>query len=141
MPPRSGSALRPAGLVLNLCYVVAGRRLVAGGDRECAFIIGLGKAAEIMKGKLDWMAMRRFVGVVPGSRSADQRSRGLDPERLPGASGGQYHSRSFENCEAAGLLILLTRQGRGNAGSACMTVNSSPATSRRPWVSLMNKPE
>ena len=99
------------------------------GTENVPFIIGLGKAAEIMKGELD------RDGHAGARRRRDRLEERLTSEikgvTLNGSrehrAGNIVHA-SFENCEAAGLLILLDEAGvQCSAGSACMTGKQQPS--------------
>ncbi|MDP7657246.1 MAG: aminotransferase class V-fold PLP-dependent enzyme, partial [Roseibacillus sp.] len=103
-----------------------GRR---SGTENVPFIIGLGKAAEIMKAELE------RDGHADVRRRRDRFEQRLMSEiegvTLNGSrehrAGNIVHA-SFENCEAAGLLILLDEAGvQCSAGSACMTGKQQPS--------------
>ena len=104
----------------------AGRR---SGTENVASIVGLGKAAEIMKQCLDKdnhadvAALRdhlekRLLAELEGvhvNGSLDHRT--VNTSHV-----------SFDGCEAAGLLILLDEYGvQCSAGSACMTGKQQPS--------------
>jgi len=104
----------------------AGRR---SGTENVASIVGLGKAAEIMKKRLDEDA---HEGVA---KMRDHLESRLTAE-LEGVivNGSILHRTantshvSFDGCEAAGLLILLDEYGvQCSAGSACMTGKQKPS--------------
>ncbi len=104
----------------------AGRR---SGTENVASIVGLGKAAEIMKQRLDAdghadvksmrdhleiRLLREIEGVYVNG-SLDHRT--VNTSHV-----------SFDQCEAAGLLILLDEYGvQCSAGSACMTGKQKPS--------------
>ncbi len=103
-----------------------GRR---SGTENVAFIIGLGKAAELMKGELE------RGGHADIKRRRDRLEKRITSE-IEGVivNGSREHRApnimhaSFENCEAAGLLILLDEAGvQCSAGSACMTGKQQPS--------------
>ncbi len=104
----------------------AGRR---SGTENVASIVGLGKAAELMK-----------AGLEKDGHAELKRRRDRFEERLVNEiegvtlNGSRDHRAanivhaSFENCEAAGLLILLDEAGvQCSAGSACMTGKQQPS--------------
>ena len=103
-----------------------GRR---SGTENVPFIIGLGKAAEIMKAELD---RDGHAGVRRRRDRLEERLTGeIEGVTLNGSrehrAGNIVHA-SFENCEAAGLLILLDEAGvQCSAGSACMTGKQQPS--------------
>ncbi|NNC87154.1 MAG: aminotransferase class V-fold PLP-dependent enzyme [Akkermansiaceae bacterium] len=103
-----------------------GRR---SGTENVASIVGLGKAAEIMK-----------AGLEKDGHAEVKRLRDRFEERLVAGiegmtlNGSRRHRAvnivhaSFEGCEAAGLLILLDEAGvQCSAGSACMTGRQQPS--------------
>lgn len=103
-----------------------GRR---SGTENVAGIVGLGKAAELMKRCLDAdshagvAALRnhleaRLLTEVGGvTRNGSEKHRTANTSHL-----------SFSGCEAAGLLILLDEYGvQCSAGSACMTGKQQPS--------------
>lgn len=103
-----------------------GRR---SGTENVPFIIGLGKAAELMRGELE------RDGHADVRRRRDRLEERLTAE-IEGVvlNGSRAHRApnivhaSFENCEAAGLLILLDEAGvQCSAGSACMTGKQHPS--------------
>lgn len=104
-----------------------GRR---SGTENVAGIVGMGKAAEMARERLDHDRDGRatgslrdafeagVVGMVPGVTV-----NGDLIHRLPNTA-----HLSFEGCEAAGLLILLDEMGVAcSAGSACMTGRQQPS--------------
>lgn len=104
----------------------AGRR---SGTENVASIVGLGKAAELMKKRLD------EDGHAAVAAHRDHFEHRLASE-LDGVcvNGSREHRTantshlSFEGCEAAGLLILLDEYGvQCSAGSACMTGKQRPS--------------
>lgn len=103
-----------------------GRR---SGTENVASIVGLGKAAEIMKRKLD---ADGHSGV--GELRDHFESRMLAELEGVRVNGSTKHRTvntshiSFDGCEAAGLLILLDEYGvQCSAGSACMTGKQQPS--------------
>ncbi|MGJ8678143.1 MAG: cysteine desulfurase family protein [Akkermansiaceae bacterium] len=103
-----------------------GRR---SGTENVASIIGLGKAAEIMKQKLDTNAQSEIAALrdhFEKTLLAD-----LDGVRINGSLAHRTANTShlsFDGCEAAGLLILLDEYGiQCSAGSACMTGKQQPS--------------
>ena len=99
------------------------------GTENVPFIIGLGKAAEIMKGELD---RDGHAGV----RQRRDRFENRLVSEIEGVTlnGSREHRAaniihaSFGHCEAAGLLILLDEAGvQCSAGSACMTGKQQPS--------------
>lgn len=103
-----------------------GRR---SGTENVPYIVGLGKAAEIAKNALESGEMQA-VG-----RLRDELERRLTSE-IDGAIGNAQNAPrvptcahlSFENCEGAGLLILLDEAGvQVSTGSACMTGKQQPS--------------
>lgn len=104
----------------------AGRR---SGTENVPYIIGLGKAAEIMKAALE------TDGHAEVKRRRDRFEERLVAETEGVTLNGSREHRagniihaSFENCEAAGLLILLDEAGvQCSAGSACMTGKQQPS--------------
>lgn len=103
----------------------SGRR---SGTENTAGIVGLGKAAELARQRLESGSqavkeMRdafeaRLLETVTGCEI-----NGDPANRLPGTS-----HISFERCEAAGLLILLDDMNIAcSAGSACMTGKQQPS--------------
>lgn len=103
-----------------------GRR---SGTENVASIVGLGKAAELMKQRLD---------ADNHAEVAKMRDyfEGRVLEEIEGVCvNGSLEYRtantshlSFQNCEAAGLLILLDEYGvQCSSGSACMTGKQQPS--------------
>ena len=99
------------------------------GTENVASIVALGKAAEIMRaglekdGHADLMRRR--------DRFEELLLQNIDGVMLNGSRNHRavniVHA-SFENCEAAGLLILLDEAGvQCSAGSACMTGKQQPS--------------
>jgi cysteine desulfurase len=104
----------------------SGRR---SGTENVASIVGLGKAAEIMKQRLDANAN---AGVAELRDHLEKRLQTeLDGVRVNGALDHRTANTShlsFDGCEAAGLLILLDEYGvQCSAGSACMTGKQQPS--------------
>jgi len=103
-----------------------GRR---SGTENVAGIVGLGKAAELMKQLLD---ADGHAGVA-SLRDYFENSllSELDSVRVNGSLEHRTANTShlsFEGCEAAGLLILLDEYGvQCSAGSACMTGKQQPS--------------
>jgi len=103
-----------------------GRR---SGTENVAGIVAIGKAAEIMKQRLD---ADQHVGIAD---LRDQMEQSLLSEiediRINGALDQRTANTShisFDGCEAAGLLILLDEYGvQCSAGSACMTGKQQPS--------------
>lgn len=103
-----------------------GRR---SGTENVAGIVGLGKAAEIMKQRLD---ADGHAGVAKLRDHFEQRLLAeLEGVRVNGSLEHRTANTShlsFEDCEAAGLLILLDEYGvQCSAGSACMTGKQQPS--------------
>ncbi|MCP5534653.1 MAG: aminotransferase class V-fold PLP-dependent enzyme [Akkermansiaceae bacterium] len=103
-----------------------GRR---SGTENVASIVGLGKAAELMKNRLDTDA---HAGVAALRDHFESRLLSeLDGVRVNGSTEHRTANTShlsFEGCEAAGLLILLDEYGvQCSAGSACMTGKQQPS--------------
>lgn len=103
-----------------------GRR---SGTENVASIVGLGKAAEIMKKRLD---VDEHAGVKKLRDHFEQRILSeIEGVKINGSldhrTANTCHA-SFEGCEAAGLLILLDEYGvQCSAGSACMTGKQQPS--------------
>lgn len=104
----------------------AGRR---SGTENVASIVGMGKAAELMKIRLD---ADQHAGLAALRNHFEARLLAeLDGVRINGSL--EYRTvntshLSFESCEAAGLLILLDEYGvQCSAGSACMTGKQQPS--------------
>ncbi|MEI7927033.1 MAG: aminotransferase class V-fold PLP-dependent enzyme, partial [Verrucomicrobiales bacterium] len=96
------------------------------GTENTAAIVGLGKAAELSTARGGMASVRDLrdgfesivLARIPGSEANGDPS-----HRLPNTS-----HLSFEQCEAAGLLILLDDLGIAcSAGSACMTGKQQPS--------------
>ena len=99
------------------------------GTENVPYIVGMGKAAELMRRSLEkdghgeMVKLRdefeaRLVNEVSGVTLNGSREH---------RSGNIIHA-SFEGCEAAGLLILLDEAGvQCSAGSACMTGKQQPS--------------
>ncbi|MGB1874891.1 MAG: cysteine desulfurase family protein [Akkermansiaceae bacterium] len=103
-----------------------GRR---SGTENVAGIVALGKAAELMKQRLD---ADEHAGVAALRDHLEQRLLAeLDDIEVNGSR--EYRTAntshiSFGGCEAAGLLILLDEYGvQCSAGSACMTGKQQPS--------------
>ncbi|MFK7910317.1 MAG: cysteine desulfurase family protein [Akkermansiaceae bacterium] len=103
-----------------------GRR---SGTENVASIVGLGKAAELMKMRLD---ADNHAGIAELRDYLESRLQ----NEVDGAqrNGSEIHRTantshvSFQSCEAAGLLILLDEYGvQCSAGSACMTGKQQPS--------------
>lgn len=122
-------------------YVRSGMRfepLLRGGGQEqgrrsgtenVASIVGLGKAAELMKARLD---ADRHAGVAELRDHLESRLLSeLDGVTRNGSAEHRTANTShlsFDGCEAAGLLILLDEYGvECSAGSACMTGKQQPS--------------
>ena len=104
----------------------AGRR---SGTENVAGIVGLGKAAELMKLRLDTDSH-----AVVASLRDHLEKRVLSEVDGVTVNGSIEHRTantshlSFGHCEAAGLLILLDEYGvQCSAGSACMTGKQQPS--------------
>jgi cysteine desulfurase len=103
-----------------------GRR---SGTENVASIVGLGKAAEIMRGGLErdgHAGLRKLR-----DRLEERLVQSVEGVTLNGSREHRavniVHA-SFEGCEAAGLLILLDEAGvQCSAGSACMTGKQQPS--------------
>jgi len=103
-----------------------GRR---SGTENVASIIGLGKAAEIMRLRLE---RDEHAGVAELRDHFEARvTAELDGVCINGSLEHRTANTShvsFEGCEAAGLLILLDEYGvQCSAGSACMTGKQKPS--------------
>lgn len=103
-----------------------GRR---SGTENVAGIVALGKAAELMKARLD---DDNHAGIA--SLRDHMEDRLLAEIRGVNRNGSLEHRTantshlSFDGCEAAGLLILLDEYGvQCSAGSACMTGKQQPS--------------
>ena len=104
----------------------AGRR---SGTENVASIVGLGKAADLMRRSLETdghATMKRLRDRFEARLLAE-----IDGVELNGSrahrTGNIVHA-SFAGCEAAGLLILLDDYGvQCSAGSACMTGKQQPS--------------
>ena len=122
-------------------YVRSGMRfepLLIGGGQEggkrsgtenVASIVGLGKAAEIMKKRLDSDGHQTIAELRDHFESRLLAE--LQGVRVNGSLDHRTVNTShvsFEGCEAAGLLILLDEYGvQCSAGSACMTGKQQPS--------------
>lgn len=99
----------------------AGRR---SSTENTAGIVGMGKAASLIKNSQEDLTRLRDefeMAVLAGIRGVQVN--GDRDYRLPNTS-----HLSFEDCEAAGLLILLDEAGIAcSAGSACMTGKQKPS--------------
>jgi len=98
----------------------AGRR---SGTENVASIVGMGKAAELMKARID---ADQHAGIAVLRDHFERRLLSeLDGVRVNGSLEFRTVNTShlsFDACEAAGLLILLDEYGvQCSAGSACMT--------------------
>ncbi|MGJ8654917.1 MAG: cysteine desulfurase family protein [Akkermansiaceae bacterium] len=102
---------------------------VRSGTENVASIVGMGKAAEIMQGRLD-------DDGHAGVGELRDYLEGILMENLEGVEvNGAVEFRAantlhlaFEHCEASGLLILLDEYGVAcSAGSACMTGKQQPS--------------
>ena len=103
-----------------------GRR---SGTENVAGIVALGKAAELMKQRLD---DDQHAGIAALRDHMEQRML-AEIENIQ-INGSLTHRTantshvSFDGCEAAGLLILLDEYGvQCSAGSACMTGKQQPS--------------
>ena len=104
----------------------AGRR---SGTENVAGIVGLGKAAELMKLRLDTDS---HAGVASLRDHLEKRVLSeVDGVTVNGSIEHRTANTShlsFGHCEAAGLLILLDEYGvQCSAGSACMTGKQQPS--------------
>lgn len=103
-----------------------GRR---SGTENVASIVGLGKAAELMKNRLDADAHAGVAALRDHFESRLQSE--IDGVCVNGSLKHRTANTShvsFEGCEAAGLLILLDEYGvQCSAGSACMTGKQQPS--------------
>lgn len=104
----------------------AGRR---SGTENVAGIVGLGKAAELMKLRLDTDC---HAGVASLRDHLEKRVLSeVDGVTVNGSIEHRTANTShlsFGHCEAAGLLILLDEYGvQCSAGSACMTGKQQPS--------------
>ena len=103
-----------------------GRR---SGTENVAGIVALGKAAELMKQRLDDDG---HAGVAALRDHMEQRLLSeLEHIQINGSHDHRTANTShisFDSCEAAGLLILLDEYGvQCSAGSACMTGKQQPS--------------
>ena len=103
-----------------------GRR---SGTENVASIVGIGKAAELMKARLE---ADGHAGVAELRNHLEARL--LSELEGVTRNGSEVHRTantshlSFDGCEAAGLLILLDEYGvQCSAGSACMTGKQKPS--------------
>ena len=103
-----------------------GRR---SGTENVASIVGLGKAAAMMREGLEkdgHVEMRRLRDHFEDRLVEEIQGVLLNGSREHRA--GNIVHASFESCEAAGLLILLDEAGgQCSAGSACMTGKQQPS--------------
>ena len=104
----------------------SGRR---SGTENVASIVGMGKAAELMKARLD---TDQHAGIEALRNHFENRLQTeLDGVQVNGSLEHRTVNTShvsFESCEAAGLLILLDEYGvQCSAGSACMTGKQQPS--------------
>lgn len=103
-----------------------GRR---SGTENVASIVGLGKAAALMREQLE---ADGYAGMQDlRDHLEDRLVNEIEGVRLNGSrehrAGNIVHA-SFDRCEAAGLLILLDEAGvECSAGSACMTGKQQPS--------------
>ncbi len=133
-PKGVGALFIRSGLRFNPTFRGGGQeRGLRSGTENVASIVGMGKAAEIMAGRL---AADGHAGIgVLRDRLESILMDGLDGVLVNGALG--YRSAntahlSFEGCEASGLLILLDEYGVAcSAGSACMTGKQQPSHVQR----------
>lgn len=104
----------------------SGRR---SGTENVASIVGLGKAAEIMKQRLDADKLSGIAELRDYFESSLISQ--LDGITINGSKDQRTANTShlsFRDCEAAGLLILLDEYGvQCSAGSACMTGKQQPS--------------
>ena len=103
-----------------------GRR---SGTENVASIVGLGKAAELMKQRLDadnHAEVAKIRDYFEG-RVLEEIEGVCVNGSLEYRTANTSHL-SFPNCEAAGLLILLDEYGvQCSSGSACMTGKQQPS--------------
>lgn len=125
---RSGLRMSP------LLYGGGQESELRSGTENVPAIIGMAKAAEIAKQRLDVDPQQKrlagvrdiFEQVVIAGVSGVSVNGDLE-NRLPSLS-----HLSFEDCEAAGLVILLDEYGvQCSAGSACMTGKQQPSHVQR----------
>lgn len=104
----------------------AGRR---SGTENVAYIVGLGKAASLMKEGLE---TDLHSGIAANRDHLERRiSEEIEGVTLNGSREHRVPTCahvSFEGCEGAGLLILLDESGvQVSTGSACMTGKQQPS--------------
>ncbi len=104
----------------------AGRR---SGTENTAAIVAMGKAAELAKQALksglgdDLLSMRDLFQTLVVEGVSGCTINGATDKRLPNTT-----HLSFQDCDAAGMLILLDEAGLAcSAGSACMTGKRKPS--------------
>ena len=104
----------------------SGRR---SGTENVASIVGLGKAAEIMKQRLNGDKLSSIAELRDYFENSLLSQ--LDGVTVNGSKEHRTANTShlsFQNCEAAGLIILLDEYGvQCSAGSACMTGKQQPS--------------
>ncbi len=103
-----------------------GRR---SGTENVAYIVGLGKAARLMR---DGLERDEHAGIRANRDHLESRLSGeLEGVTLNGSREHRVPTCahvSFEGCEGAGLLILLDEAGvQVSTGSACMTGKQQPS--------------
>lgn len=104
----------------------AGRR---SGTENVPYIVGLGKAAELARAGLE---KDKHAGIAANRDHLEKRLTGeVEGVILNGSREHRVPTCahvSFENCEGAGLLILLDESGvQVSTGSACMTGKQQPS--------------
>ncbi|MEZ7957779.1 MAG: cysteine desulfurase family protein [Rubritalea sp.] len=129
-PKGVGALYIRSGLRFNPMFRGGGQEHgVRSGTENVASIAGMGKAAEIMRNKLD-------ADGHAGIANLRNRLESILLENLAGVqiNGAVDHRiantlhMAFEHCEASGLLILLDEYGVAcSAGSACMTGKQQPS--------------
>lgn len=104
----------------------AGRR---SGTENVAYVIGLGKAAELMKRQLDHDGHAEMTELR--DELERQLTTNLEGVHLNGSRDhrcGNVAHVSFDGCTASALLPLLDERGvQCSAGSACMTGKNQPS--------------